>query len=79
MYNKNVSERWLKAPMQWNILDTVAFLAMTALALGAFLALLVVIPRMPGSRRGFLFGRQSPSTSLAATTRMISGCYPAPV
>lgn len=56
MYNKNVSERWLiKAPMQWNILDTVAFLAMAALALGAFLALLVVIPRMPGSRRGFLF------------------------
>ena len=55
MYNKNVSERWLKPPMEWNILDTVAFLAMAALALGAFLALLVVIPRMPGSRRGFLF------------------------
>ncbi len=55
MYNKNVSERWLKTPMQWNILDTVAFMAMAALALGAFLALLVVIPRMPGSRRGFLF------------------------
>lgn len=55
LYNKNVSARWLKPVMQWNILDTVAFVAMAALAVGAFLALLVVIPRTPGSRRGFLF------------------------
>jgi hypothetical protein len=41
--------------MQWNILDTVVFIAMTALALGVLLAMLVVIPRTPGSRRGFLF------------------------
>ena len=55
LYNKNVSARWLKPVMQWNILDTIAFVAMGALAAGAFLALLVVIPRTPGSRRGFLF------------------------
>ena len=55
LYNKNVSARWLKPVMQWNILDTIAFVAMAALAVGAFLALLVVIPRTPGSRRGFLF------------------------
>ena len=55
MYNKNVSARWLKPLMQWNILDTIAFVAMAALAVGAFLALLVIIPRTPGSRRGFLF------------------------
>lgn len=55
MYNKDVSAHWLKPVMQWNILDTIAFVAMAALALGAFLALLVVIPRTPGSRRGFLF------------------------
>lgn len=55
LYNKDVSERWLKPVMQWNILDTIAFVAMAALAVGAFLALLVVIPRTPGSRRGFLF------------------------
>ena len=55
MYNKDVSARWLKPVMQWNILDTIAFVAMAALAAGAFLALLVVIPRTPGSRRGFLF------------------------
>lgn len=41
--------------LQWNILDTLAFVAMATLAVGAFLALLVIIPRTPGSRRGFLF------------------------
>ena len=55
MYNKNISAQWLKPLMQWNILDTIAFVAMAALAVGAFLALLVIIPRTPGSRRGFLF------------------------
>lgn len=55
LYSKNVSARWLKPVMTWNILDTIAFVAMAALAVGAFLALLVVIPRTPGSRRGFLF------------------------
>lgn len=55
LYSKNVSAHWLKPIMQWNVLDTIAFVAMAALALGAFLALLVVIPRTPGSRRGFLF------------------------
>lgn len=55
LYKNDVSARWLKPVMQWNILDTVVFVAMTALALGVLLALLVVIPRTPGSRRGFLF------------------------
>jgi len=55
LYNSEVSAKWLKPVMQWNILDTVAFVAMTALALGVLLALLVVIPRTSGSRRGFLF------------------------
>jgi len=55
LYKNEVSSRWLKPVMQWNILDTVVFIAMTALALGVLLALLVVIPRTPGSRRGLLF------------------------
>jgi hypothetical protein len=38
----------------WNGLDVMAFVAMAALAAGAFLSLLVIIPRRPGSRRGFL-------------------------
>ena len=55
MYNENVSARWLKPPMQWNIPDAIAFVAMVALAAGALLALIVIIPRTLGSRRGFLF------------------------
>lgn len=55
LYSKNVSVHWLKPVMTWNIVDTIAFVAMAALAGGAFLALLVIIPRTPGSRRGFLF------------------------
>lgn len=55
LYKNQVSSRWLRPIMQWNILDTVAFVAMTALAGGVLLALLVVVPRMSGSRRGFLF------------------------
>ena len=55
MYNENVSARWLKPPMQWNVPDAIAFVAMVALAAGALLALIVIIPRTLGSRRGFLF------------------------
>lgn len=55
LYKSGVSARWLKPVLQWNILDTLAFLAMTSLALGVVLALFVVIPRTSGSRRGFLF------------------------
>lgn len=55
LYKNGVSARWLKPVMQWNILDTVTFVAMTALALGVLLALLVVIPRTSGSKRGYLF------------------------
>jgi len=55
LYKSGISTKWLKPLMQWNILDMIAFVAMTALALGVLLALLVVIPRTPGSRRGFLF------------------------
>jgi hypothetical protein len=55
LYKNGVSARWLKPVMQRNILDTATFVAMIALALGALLALLVVIPRTSGSRRGYLF------------------------
>ena len=55
LYKNGVSGRWLKPIMQWNILDTVAFVAMIALAAGALVTLWVVIPRTPGSRRGFVF------------------------
>lgn len=55
LYKNDISSRWLKPVMLWNILDTLAFLAMTALALAVLFALWVVVPRTSGSRRGYLF------------------------
>ena len=55
MYKNGVSTHWLKSVMSWNIFDMIAFIAMVALAIGAFLCLLVVIPRTRGSKRGFFF------------------------
>jgi Pycsar effector protein len=55
LYKNDISARWLKPVMEWNILDALAFISMSALALGAVLAILVVVPRTSGSRRGFLF------------------------
>ena len=55
LYRNGVSARWLRPVMDWNILDVFAFVAMVALAIGAVMALVVIIPRTPGSRRGFVF------------------------
>lgn len=55
LYRNEVSARWLKPIMQWDVLDVVSFVAMTALAVGALTAVFIVIPRTPGSRRGFVF------------------------
>jgi hypothetical protein len=55
LYRNNLSARWMKPIMQWNLLDVVSFVAMMALAVGALTAVFVVIPRTPGSRRGFIF------------------------
>lgn len=55
LYRIDVSGRWLKPVMLWNIIDTFAFIAMVTLALGALAALLVIVPQTTGSRRGFIF------------------------
>lgn len=55
LYKANVSSHWLKPIMTWNVLDVVAFVAMAALAVAALASMLVVIPRTPGSLRGYLF------------------------
>lgn len=55
LYKNGISSMWLKPLMTWNILDTIAFLSMASLSVAAFLSLLVVIPRTPGSRRGYIF------------------------
>jgi len=56
LYQNRVSNFWLHRPvMTWNILDVAAFLAMLCLAGAALLALYVLMPRLPGPRRGFIF------------------------
>lgn len=55
LYRNDVSARWMKPIMEWNVLGVVSFVAMTSLAVGALVAVMVVIPRTPGSRRGFIF------------------------
>jgi hypothetical protein len=55
LYRNDVSKRWLKPVSDLRLPDIIAFLAMAGLAAGSFLALLVVIPRTKGSRRGYIF------------------------
>jgi hypothetical protein len=55
LHKNDLSARWLRSPADWRFLDAAAAIAMIALAIGAILALWVVIPRSPGSRRGFIF------------------------
>jgi hypothetical protein len=55
LYKSGTAKAWMKPILQWNVIDLSAFLAMVGLSLGAVVALLVVMPRLPGSRRGFIF------------------------
>jgi hypothetical protein len=55
LFRSDVSSRWLKPVMTWNILDLVAFVAMAALGISAVVAMWVLIPRTNGSRRGHVF------------------------
>lgn len=55
LYKAGTSSKWMKPFLDWNPIDTAGFVAMVCLAIGAALSLLVVMPRLPGSRRGFIF------------------------
>lgn len=55
LHNFGASTRWLKPISTWNVVDTVTFVGMLALAIGALAAAWTVIPRLPGSRRGLLY------------------------
>lgn len=52
---QNVPARWLKDVRQWTFVDTLGFVSMSGLAVGAIFLLGVVFPRLKGSRRGLLF------------------------
>ena len=55
MHKLGASERWLKSIQEWSLLDTVTFVGMVSFATAAITALLVVVPRLPGSKRGLVY------------------------
>ena len=55
LYRDGSASSWVKVPQQWNLTDLTAFLAVTSLMLSVLLAVIVVIPRTSGSRRGTIF------------------------
>ena len=55
LYNNNTNSRWLKPIQAWSLPDALAFIAMAGLAAGACVFLMVVFPRLKGSRRGLIF------------------------
>jgi hypothetical protein len=55
LQTQNAARRWMVKPVQWGLLDLVAFVAVVGLLLGGIGALSVVVPRTRGSARGFVF------------------------
>ena len=55
LHSRGAATRWLKAPAGWSLSDTLAFIAMVGLALGAVVLLAVVFPRLKGSKRGIIY------------------------
>jgi hypothetical protein len=55
LYSKGITGNWSHLVRSWRLLDFVAFLAVTLLAVAALLSILVVIPRTPGSCKGYIF------------------------
>lgn len=55
LYQRNLSQRWLKFPNAWSLGDSLAFIAMLGLSSAILASLVVVVPRLKGSRRGFIF------------------------
>ena len=55
LYSVEASNRWLKPPQTWNLMDAVTFLGMLGIAAAALSAAWTVVPRLPGSKRGLLY------------------------
>jgi pycsar effector protein len=55
LHRGGASDRWLKPLAVWNLLDAITFVSMAALAVSALISIGVVIPRLGGSRRGYIF------------------------
>ncbi len=55
LYEKNLAVTWVKAVNTWTLNEGIIFLAIIGLAISCLLSILVVVPFLKGSRRGFVF------------------------
>lgn len=55
LYQAGASRRWLRPPWAWTFGDGLAFLAMLGLGMAALVSVVVIVPRLSGARRGFVF------------------------
>ena len=55
LYNSEVLMYLKASPMEWNLVDIVGLVATISMIVSVFAAMIVVVPRTSGSRRGFIF------------------------
>lgn len=55
LYNSEVLMDLNGSPMEWNLVDIIGFVATFSMIVSVFAAMLVVVPKTRGSRRGFIF------------------------
>lgn len=55
LYNSGVLMYLNGSPLEWNLVDIIRFVATVSMIVSVFAAMVVVVPRTHGSRRGFIF------------------------
>lgn len=55
LYEKNITVSWLVNPLTWHFNEFIAFFAIVGLSISCVLAVVVIFPRLSGSKRGFIF------------------------
>lgn len=55
LYEKNLGVTWVKAVNTWTLNEGIIFLAIVGLTISCLLSIMVVVPFLKGSRRGFVF------------------------
>lgn len=55
LYKATLTQRWIKLPIQWDLVDMLSFAATIGLSVSALSCLATVFPRLKGSKRGHMF------------------------
>ena len=89
LFEKDVTARWVKPIKEWGAGDVLSLLSMVSLAVAAISAIFVVVPRLQGSRRGYVFWKSiaefdsakeyakkvSMENSSSLTNALLKHCY----